>query len=90
MAVMEVGPGGNGAAPVSASSTPMLLSRDTLRVAVTRRAYACFSCGSLCEVLPREENEGSSTVERRCASCRQECAVPVEQALAEGWVRVVA
>lgn len=75
---------------------------DTKRAAMERQAitlaqldaaasagrHACFHCRAITEPLSLAAHDASSAEERRCAECGNESALPVMQAVEEGWLKV--
>lgn len=53
-----------------------------------RDSYACVQCGHVGEPRPVGLN-GVHGMERECSACRNYCALPLEQAVSEGWLRVL-
>lgn len=53
-----------------------------------RGSFACFSCRSTCAPIAVGIADLSGA-ERRCGACGQQAAVPLEQAVREGWLRVI-
>lgn len=54
-----------------------------------RRGYfACFACRAT-SAPARVCLSDTHGRERRCGACGQQCAVPLEQAVREGWLQVI-
>lgn len=68
---------------------PIVLSLEVYMHQGALDAHACFRCG--CVDTPRERSisqEASNAIERSCRSCGLPCALPLDQAAREGWLRV--
>jgi len=68
---------------------PIVLSLHVYRAQGAVDAHACFNCGCVDVPRPRSIREvASGAIERSCRSCGLPCALPLDQAVREGWLRV--
>lgn len=89
MAMTRIQSGGGRAVESCSTAGGVALSLDAYLTHGRRGHYACVSCGEVTEPRPLSSQDVASGRERRCGSCGQESAVTVDQAVREGWLRVL-